>query len=50
MKDLTKRLQLSESTIRRMMDEGTFPHSKSMSKRTVGWFIKDIELWESQRE
>lgn len=47
MKKLTQRLSLSESTIRRMMDEGRFPHSVSLSKGTVGWRIRDIEEWEN---
>jgi prophage regulatory protein len=49
MKKLTLRLSLSESTIRRMMDDGSFPYSISLSKGTVGWRIKDVEKWENSR-
>lgn len=48
MKKLTQRIPLSESTIRRMMHEGIFPHSVSLSKGAVGWRLKDIEKWESK--
>lgn len=48
MKKLTQRLTLSESTIRRMMDEGEFPYSVTLSKGAVGWRTKDIEEWESK--
>jgi len=47
MKKLTQRLSLSESTIRRMIDRNDFPFSISLSRRAVGWRIKDIEEWES---
>lgn len=49
MKKLLERVPLSESTIRRMMDAGEFPYSFSLSEGTVGWRIKDIEEWESNR-
>lgn len=47
-KELEKLVGLSESTIRREIDDGNFPHSVSISKRLVGWRLKDIEAWEAK--
>ncbi|WP_218397577.1 helix-turn-helix transcriptional regulator [Alteromonas lipotrueae] len=46
-RELEKLIGMSESTIRREIDDGNFPHSVSISKRLVGWRIKDIEAWEA---
>jgi predicted DNA-binding transcriptional regulator AlpA len=49
MTKLVKRLDISESTIRRMIDRNEFPHSRSLSPGTVRWRIKEIEEWENSR-
>jgi len=47
-KELEKLVGMSESTIRREIDDGNFPHSVSISKRLIGWRLKDIEAWEAK--
>lgn len=36
---------LSESTIRRRMNENKFPKSFSLGGRSVGWYESDIKEW-----
>lgn len=45
-KELEKRVAMSQSTIRREIEFGRFPNSVSISARLVGWRLTDIEAWE----
>ena len=43
--EVADRLNLSRSTIYRMMNEGTFPRPKRLGAKTVRWSQKDLVNW-----
>lgn len=45
MDEVTDRLNLSRSTIYRMMNEGIFPRPKRLGTKTVRWSQKDLVNW-----
>jgi len=45
LKELTKILGVSSTTIYRWMDSANFPKSIKLSARAVGWYEEDILEW-----
>lgn len=48
MKQVVEVVNMSESTIRRMIEEDKFPHPVQISSRLVGFRKSDLEKWESE--
>ena len=40
---------LSKATIYRLLDSGDFPPRVKLSPRCVGWRVKDVDAWLSER-
>lgn len=40
---------LSRSSIYAAMDNGTFPRSVALGKRSVGWVQEEVEIWIDER-
>ena len=40
---------LSESTLQKMIEEGTFPKPRAVSGRCVRWKVSDLEAWAESR-
>jgi prophage regulatory protein len=47
-KDIRQMLGLSNSTIRRMTNEGRLPRPVRLGKRTTAWRLADIIAWQEQ--
>ncbi len=47
---LVKELGIGRSTIRRMVEDGTFPAPIQISPRTIGWIREEIESWINTRK
>ena len=45
--EVMKRTGLKRSSIYTKMEEGTFPKSFKIGKRSAAWTDDDIELWQS---
>lgn len=43
--DLTKRLGISQTTIWRLRQEGSFPPPRRLSANAVGWIESEVEEW-----
>ncbi|MBD8620804.1 AlpA family phage regulatory protein [Sphingomonas sp. CFBP 13728] len=50
LKEIRQRIGLSQSTIYRMMKDGTFPSSLSLGARTSVWLESEVEAWISARQ
>ena len=44
-KQLEKQLNLSRSSIYKMIADGTFPKPIKLGRRAVGWRAEDVEKW-----
>ncbi|EHW0625780.1 AlpA family transcriptional regulator [Vibrio vulnificus] len=49
LKEVMARVQLSKSTIYKMMDEGTFPQSVQLGDRAVSWVEYELDEWINNR-
>lgn len=49
MKEITKMLGLGRTTIYRLIVAGDFPPKVQLGKRSVGYFVKDINEWQQKR-
>lgn len=45
LKQLENQLNLSRSSIYKMIADGTFPKPIKLGRRAVGWRAEDIEKW-----
>jgi len=48
-KDVIKKVALSETTIYRKRKEGSFPKAVRLGPRTVGWIESEIDEWISEK-
>lgn len=44
-REVVARTSLSRPTIYRKMEDGTFPRSRRIDRKTIAWFESDIEDW-----
>ena len=49
LKEVLRRVALSESTIRRERRAGRFPQPVKLSNGTVGWYENEIDAWLANR-
>jgi prophage regulatory protein len=47
--DLPSLLTLGETTIQKMVRDGTFPKPRLLSGRRVGWLLREVEEWAENR-
>lgn len=50
LKEIRQRIGLSQSTIYRMMKDGTFPPNVSLGPGTSAWLESEVEAWISSRQ
>ena len=50
LKEIRQRIGLSQSTIYRMIKDGTFPPNVSLGPRTSVWLASEVEAWISSRQ
>lgn len=50
LKEIRQRIGLSQSTIYRMIKDGTFPPSVSLGPTTAAWLESEVEAWISSRQ
>jgi prophage regulatory protein len=43
--DVIATVGLSRTTIYRLIGEGEFPRQKQLTRRAVGWWESDIDIW-----
>lgn len=49
-KQVTQYLSLSLATLWRLNQKGDFPRKVQLSKRSVGWYLEDIDAWLEKRK
>ena len=47
--DLAAVVSLGETTIQRMIRDGTFPAPRKLSGRRVAWLVREVEEWAENR-
>jgi prophage regulatory protein len=47
--DLPSIVTLGETTIQKMVREGTFPKPRQLSGRRVAWLLREVEEWAENR-
>ena len=47
--DVIATIGLSRATIYRLVDQGEFPEQHRLTKRSVGWWQRDVDAWAEQR-
>ena len=50
MSRLVEMIDLSRSTVWKLLSEGKFPNPIRLGPRSIGWRIKDVEDWIECRE
>ncbi|WP_447471761.1 helix-turn-helix transcriptional regulator [Vibrio harveyi] len=49
LKEVIERVQLSKSTIYKMMANGEFPHNVSLGERASAWVEHELDQWIENR-
>ena len=48
-KTVLAKFEISETTLRRWMDEEAFPRPRQLGPRAVGWMAVEVDTWLSSR-